>query len=116
MKERIYELCKALNITPNAFSVSLGLTRTFAKSITGTTSARNVGKILSTYPTVNPYWLVLGEGDMFIAHQEHNIDYKDLYLATKKDNDDLRRDNQRLRNELHAYLTSKLHENNSTNG
>lgn len=116
MKQRIYALCEALNITPNAFSVSLGLCRTFAKSITGSTSATNVGRILSTYPQVNPYWLLLGEGDMFISHSEHNVDYKDLYLATKKDNDDLRRENARLRNELHGYLFSHIDNNTSTNG
>lgn len=116
MKQRIYELCEALNITPNAFSISLGLCRTFVKSMSGTTSATNVGKILSTYPQVNPYWLILGQGEMFIDHHEVNTDYRDLYLVTKKDNDDLRRDNQRLRNELHTYLTSKLQENKSSNG
>lgn len=116
MKQRIYALCDALGITPNAFSVSLGLCRTFAKSITGSTSSANVARIISHYPQVNPYWLLMGEGEMFLTHQENNIDYKELYQAVRRDNDDLRRDNQRLRNELDHLVVSNSLQNTSTNG
>lgn len=116
MKERIYALCEALGITPNAFSVSLGLCRTFAKSMSGATSSSNVARILSTYPQVNPYWLLLGEGEMFLTRVTKNIDYKELYQAARRDNEDLRRDNQRLRNEIDRILATNHLQSTSTNG
>lgn len=105
MKERIFALAEALHLTPNAFSVSLGLTRSFAKCLGKTTSAYNVAKILTTYPQVNPYWLLLGEGEMFINQNEFlNKDYKELYENTKSDNDSLRKDNALLRNQLNELM------------
>lgn len=105
MKERIYALAAALNLTPNAFSTSLGLTRSFAKCIGKTTSATNVAKILTTYPNINPYWLLLGQGEMFINQNEFtHQDYKELYEVTKSDNDSLRKDNATLRNQLNDLM------------
>jgi len=67
MKERILALIVALEMSTRQFSFSIGKSESFARSITKNIGSDVIENILRAYPQINPYWLLLGEGDMFIS-------------------------------------------------
>ena len=68
MKDRLFQLMDALEITPNAFAETLKIERStlsHIKSERSKPSLELVRKVLLSYPKVSSDWLIMGEGSMF---------------------------------------------------
>lgn len=69
IKERIIQFIDYKNITKESFFQATGMSRS---NFSGSNAGSEVGgekivKILLTYPEINPYWLLLGQGSMTIT-------------------------------------------------
>lgn len=122
MKERVLTAISEIGSNMRQISLDMGRSESFVASVMngkGFPSMELVYNILYTYPQINPYWLVLGKGDIFdtsTAQNEHK-DYKKLYeeeraelqklrseatnwrdtlLSTMKKNEELVTENARL--------------------
>lgn len=111
IKERIHLLIKELNMSARAFSLSIGQSDSWSRTIGKTIGADVISNILRTYPEVNVRWLITGNGEMFSSNSENmtsdttaphylNNNYKELYEEVRKDNKDLREENKKLRDAL----------------
>ncbi len=75
INQRVSELIKELGLTAQKFAESVN---TNALNITHITNNRSkpgyvlLCEILRTYRDVSPYWLLLGEGEMFLSSIEQN--------------------------------------------
>lgn len=109
IKERIQALIKALGISGREFCKSIGQSDSWNRTIGNSIGSDVVSKILTTYPQVNIKWLVLGEGEKFNQITLDNVEesrptceinknYQNLYEEVRKDNKDLREENNQLRN------------------
>lgn len=72
MKERILELIAALNLSMRSFSFRIEMSEGYVRNMSKNIGVDVVGKILLKFPDVNPYWLILGEGDMFIINKMYD--------------------------------------------
>lgn len=76
MKERIYELRKALNLGQEEFGKRIGITRS---SVSGFESGRRnpstqtITSICKEF-NVNKSWLINGTGEMFIRDEDKELD------------------------------------------
>lgn len=112
MKERILQLALALGISPRAFGISIGMSKSWTSTMSNNGIGSNVmAKILTTYPNVNPDWLILGKGEIFRLEAIDCSDpqgveryYRELYAVVCKDNESLRRDNAKLRDDLYRQI------------
>ena len=72
---RINQFIDYKGIAVSAFEKSIGMSNaSLGKSLKtgGTIGADKLGSILNTYPEINLYWLVTGEGEMLTADQPEN--------------------------------------------
>lgn len=72
VQERLIVLAKALNISPNQFSLSIGRDRSYVKKITKEIQTDALRSIFNTYPNVNLVWIITGKGDIFIKEDSDN--------------------------------------------
>ena len=72
VQERLVVLAKALNISPNQFSLSIGRDRSYVKKITKEIQTDALRSIFNIYPNVNLVWIITGEGDIFIKEESDN--------------------------------------------
>ena len=117
IKERIIQFIDYKNITKESFFQATGMSRS---NFSGSNAGSEVGgekivKILLTYPEINPYWLLLGQGSMTIngntGHtqigQTNAISRSPINTANieeltrlKKENELLRKENSDVKEEL----------------
>ncbi|MDB5268018.1 MAG: hypothetical protein JWP58_1058 [Hymenobacter sp.] len=67
--DRLSHLCVALNLSIAQFAERLGLTLRRARRVIRTTHKPSVGllaRVRRAFPSVNPDWLLLGEGEVFL--------------------------------------------------
>jgi transcriptional regulator with XRE-family HTH domain len=73
---RIMLLIDALKTNERQFAISLGMSQ---ERINNITNGRNgagyqvIKKIIEIYRTLNPRWLLFGEGEMFITQPQINV-------------------------------------------
>ena len=110
MKERILTAISEIGSNMRQISLDMGKSESFVASVMngkGFPSMELVYNILYTYPQINPYWLVLGKGDMFATSTPKNgnipehKDYKKLY-------EEERAENLRLRSEATNWRDTLL--------
>ncbi|NDW13194.1 hypothetical protein D0T50_09840 [Bacteroides sp. 214] len=70
VKQRLFELCAAIGLTPNQFSIEIGHNRDYLRKITKEIGSDKLRQIHRLYPQVNLTWLITGEGNMFISEEE----------------------------------------------
>src|SRR5215203_4569222 len=73
---RLQQLIKALNINQKDFAKSLGMTQpNISKMINRANkiSAEAINQITRVYKNVNVYWLLSGEGEMFLPGQSGQV-------------------------------------------
>ena len=103
VKERLLRLTKALNITPNQFSLSIGRDRSYIKKITKEIQTDALRSIFNTYPNVNLMWIITGEGDIFIQEESENAllqHYRSENAELKSKIDNLNREIGRLESRI----------------
>lgn len=64
IKERILEYIKYKGITKNKFETTCGLPVRYVSNIGNSIQSDVIKKIILSYPDINLYWLLLGEGQM----------------------------------------------------
>lgn len=64
-KERLIILAEALGISPSKLSKNLGKSEGYIRTMSGFAGSDLLSEILRTYPQVDAYWLILGEGKIF---------------------------------------------------
>ena len=67
VKERLIQLCEALDMTTNQFSLKIGKSREFVRKITGEIGSDALRNILRSFPNVNLVWIITGEGEIFLS-------------------------------------------------
>ncbi|HET9570091.1 MAG TPA: helix-turn-helix transcriptional regulator [Bacteroidales bacterium] len=69
MKDRIQKIIEDKNLSPSNFADEVGLNRAVVSHILhgrNKPGLENLQRILSTYPDINPGWLISGIGSMYI--------------------------------------------------
>lgn len=87
IKERIQILARNAGLSERQFSLSIGKSESFIRTIKENVGSDTIRNILIAYPDVNPYWLLLGTGDMFIKDKEASTIKQDtqLYIESLKE-------------------------------
>ena len=122
MKERLNQLVSALGISGRKFCQAIGKSDGFVRNVKGDVSVTVISNILTAFPQVNIWWLVRGEGDMFVDDDPPKSDYsvmvsdneestycsgdsmQKLCRSLMNDNQELRRENKELRDLLMEQL------------
>ena len=107
VKQRLIELCNALELTPNAFSLKIGKSRSFIKGITKDIGSDALREIYLTFPGVNILWIITGEGEKFISLDNNISNNDNLTNYLKEENKELKEEIKRLIQE-NATLSTRL--------
>lgn len=107
IKERLVQLCDALNVTPNQFSLQIGKSREFIRKITGEIGSDALRNIIRIHPNVNLVWLITGKGDKFLENDILPSDNESLTSYLKEENKELKEEIKRLIQE-NATLSTRL--------
>lgn len=92
MKDRIVKLMEKENLTPGQFSEIVGIQRSAVSHlVTGRNkpSLEVTQKILNTFRTINPDWLILGVGPMYRVEKQA---YQPSLFEQNYENNDLKAD------------------------
>lgn len=116
MKERIFLLIEALGLSARQFSLQIGKSESFARTIKANIGSDVIGDILREFPQTNIYWLLTGEGKIFIESSMDNtngypdeLDYKEKYIVQlEKDNELLVNDNKQKSEIIQGFLEGKI--------
>lgn len=133
MKERIFLLIEALGLSARQFSLQIGKSESFARTIRANIGSDVIGDILREFPQTNLYWLITGVGSIFNNIGEDNIqeysnhnldeklsaealgghkkepDYKEKYIVQlEKDNELLVNDNKQKSAIIQGFLEGKI--------
>lgn len=60
----VYEFAKKIEVSPGVF---------YGRGLQSELSGDIIGKILTAYPEVNPYWLITGKGPMIMNESTRNL-------------------------------------------
>ena len=114
---RIKQYLDHQSVTTEKFSIEVGFHKTtLGKAIKKGGAMRTdiVEKFLRRFPEVNPYWLLLGEGDMVInkklmTFQEKYLGLEDAYLSTLRDTIGKLEDHLRDKDKIITLLETGKH-------
>lgn len=92
MKQRLLKIAEATNNSASSLSIKLNQSRGFIKQCSDGCNSNVLTKLIILYPNLNPYYLLTGEGDMWIDLTSKsklsklatdNLYYKVLYQQIK---------------------------------
>lgn len=69
IKERLNEFLKEMGISQARFAQRVGLSRSYAQTLSDNITQSTLEKIQAAYPNLNIDWLTKGSGEMFNNHQ-----------------------------------------------
>lgn len=107
VKERLIELCEAMNITPNQFSQDIGKNREFVRKIVGEIGSDVLRNISRRFPKINIMWIITGEGEKFLLTDDNISNDNNLTNYLKEENKELKEEIKRLIKE-NAILSAKV--------
>lgn len=107
VKERLMQLCEALDMTSNQFSLQIGKSREFVRKITGEIGSDVLRNIYRIFPDVNIIWIITGEGEIFLSPNGINSNDNNLTNYLKEENKELKEEVKRLIQE-NATLSARL--------
>lgn len=107
VKERLIELCEAMNITPNQFSQDIGKNREFVRKIVGEIGSDVLRNISRRFPEINIMWIITGEGEKFLLTDDSISNDNNLTNYLKEENKELKEEMKRLIKE-NAILSAKV--------
>lgn len=92
IKQRLLDICEALNISANQFSIDIGMSRSYIANLKKDINNRKLLlNIYVKYPSVNIMRIITGEGDILLSKQNLQIDnsfflekYNQLEIENKK--------------------------------
>ena len=99
IKDRILQFIRYKGITKNRFEIECGLPKRYVSNIGESIQSNIIKKIILTYPEINLYWLVMGEGSMLVA-DSNDGNHMDLVAALKEHIAMLTRFNENLLGEV----------------
>lgn len=66
IKDRLFKFIEYKELNPNSFEKVTGLSQSFIRKINGSIGSDKLGKIFTTFPELNPNWLINGYGEMIL--------------------------------------------------
>lgn len=93
MKDRIIKFIESEHITAAEFADRIGVQRS---SVSHVLSGRNnpgfsfIQKILESFPSINPRWLIIGEGEIYNSNMKNTViesSSKNLFSDIKKNSE-----------------------------
>lgn len=91
IKQRLLDICEALNISANQFSIDIGMSRSYIDNLKKDITTEVLLNIYVKYPSVNIMRIITGEGDILLSKQNLQIDnsfflekYNQLEIENKK--------------------------------
>ena len=67
LKNRIKAVCVIFKLSVREFERECQLNRGNISNMTGALGSDKISKIIARYPSINLYWLLTGEGEMFLS-------------------------------------------------
>lgn len=107
VKDRLLDICAALNISASELSTSIGMSRPYIANLKKDITTEVLLNIHITYPSVNIMRIITGEGDILITNNPNNSNDMISYLMQKIEN--LETENKTLIKEI-GYLEGQLKE------
>lgn len=107
VKERLIQLCSALNIRSSQFSRKIGKSREYIRKISGEIGSDVLRDIHYLYPNVNLTWIITGEGEIFLLTDKSTSNDNNLTIYLKEENKELKEEVKRLIQE-NAKLSTRL--------
>ena len=118
MRERLGVLIAALGISGRKFCQTIGMSDGYYRNIKSDVGVSVISKILTAWPQVSIWYLVCGEGPIFVEEEPklpetaaeesdeygNKESYQSMCKTLLKDNQDLRRENKELRDLLMEQL------------
>ena len=74
IKQRLLDICEALNISANQFSIDIGMSRSYIANLKKDITTEVLLNIHVKYPSVNIMRIITGEGDILLCKQNLQID------------------------------------------
>ena len=91
IKQRLLDICEALNISANQFCIDIGMSRSYIANLKKDITTEVLLNIHVKYPSVNIMRIITGEGDILLCKQNLQIDnsfflekYNQLEIENKK--------------------------------
>ena len=91
IKQRLLDICEALNISANQFSIDICMSRSYIANLKKDITTEVLLNIYVKYPSVNIMRIITGEGDILLSKQNLQIDnsfflekYNQLEIENKK--------------------------------
>lgn len=111
VKERLFELCSFLQISPDQFSKNIGKNREYVRKITNEISTDVLRRINKKYPEVNILWIIEGKGSMLnqpiSANDELTSYLKDRVIKLEEENKKLLIENTLLKIQMDTINSKK---------
>ncbi len=107
IKKRLLSFIDYINSNPNDFSVKIGMSRAYIRTLKDEISTKAMRNIILNFPQLNIYWLVDGRGEMIISEERNSINNESLTFYLKEENRSLKEENKLLLKE-NAMLLAKL--------
>ncbi|MCD8210265.1 MAG: hypothetical protein LUC37_01845 [Prevotella sp.] len=70
VKQRLMDFIKKEGISVREFERTCGLSNGYVSTLLSSISSDKYNKILSTFPKINPQWLLRGEGNMYVGESK----------------------------------------------
>ena len=91
IKQRLLDICEALNVSANQFSIDIRMSRSYIANLKKDMTTEVLLNIYVKYPSVNIMRIITGEGDILLSKQNLQIDnsfflekYNQLEIENKK--------------------------------
>ena len=73
VKQRLIRFIKYKGLSQKKFEEAVGVSNGYVNNISKGIGAEKLQRILGTYPELNQTWLLTGEGDMLLPHDEASV-------------------------------------------
>lgn len=115
MKDRIRKILQEYGLTSTNLADKIGVQRS---SISHLLSGRNkpgfdfIHKLLKNYPDINPHWLIMGEGSMYISEKRPTLPFSEISEPSSSRESNIPSEGQALNQTEHSQqgkIKSKKH-------
>lgn len=110
IRERLEEFIEHIGSNPSDFSVKIGKSRGYIRSIKEDIGSGVMNRIIRTFPSLDIYWLITGEGEMLRKNEQDVLEtspiHKELLDRLEKKSEEIGRLNAEI-NKLKAQLNIK---------